>query len=136
MFDKYIIVPEGFRNVAVDNGTPEISVSGYELGIRLPYYRGLGLSMVESIDLTVDGKPVPAESLTLTVHGNSYAVTDLATVFDDRWEMGEIATLRVAQPGGLAPGSHDVSVAQRLRISYMPVPGGGRDAKTLELPEL
>jgi hypothetical protein len=79
---------------------------------------------------------VPAESLTLTVHGNSYPVTQLATVFDDRWEMGEIATLRVSQPGGLAPGSHDVSVAQRLRISYMPVPGGGRDAKTLELPEL
>ena len=136
MFDKYIIVPEGFRNTATDNSAPEISVSGYELGIRLPYYRGLGLSMVESIDLTVDGTPVPAESLTLTVHGNSYAVTDLATVFDDRWEMGEIATLRVAQPGGLAPGSHDVSVAQRLRISYMPVPGGGRDTKTLELAEL
>ena len=127
MFDKYIIVTEGFRNTATE---------GYELGIRLPYYRGLGLSMVESIDLTVDGTPVPAQSLTLTVHGNSYAVTDLATVFDDRWEMGEIATLRVAQPGGLAPGSHDISVAQRLRISYMPVPGGGRDTKTLELSEL
>ena len=131
MFDKYIIVTEGFRNTATG-----AAADGYELGIRLPYYRGLGLSMVESIDLTVDGTPVPAESLTLTVHGNSYAVTDLATVFDDRWEMGEIATLRVAQPGGLAPGSHDVSVAQRLRISYMPVPGGGRDAKTLELSEL
>ena len=131
MFDKYIIVTEGFRNTATEGGA-----DGYELGIRLPYYRGLGLSMVESIDLTVDGTPVPAESLTLTVHGNSYAVNDLATVFDDRWEMGEIATLRVSQPGGLAPGSHDVSVAQRLRISYMPVPGGGRDAKTLELSEL
>ena len=131
MFDKYIIVTEGFRNTATG-----AAADGDELGIRLPYYRGLGLSMVESIDLTVDGTPVPAESLTLTVHGNSYAVTDLATVFDDRWEMGEIATLRVAQPGGLAPGSHDISVAQRLRISYMPVPGGGRDAKTLELPEL
>ena len=131
MFDKYIIVTEGFRNT-----TTGAAADGYELGIRLPYYRGLGLSMVESIDLIVDGTPVPAESLTLTVHGNSYAVTDLATVFDDRWEMGEIATLRVAQPGGLAPGSHDISVAQRLRISYMPVPGGGRDAKTLELSEL
>ena len=103
MFDKYIIVTQGFRNTTTDGGTPD-TVSGYELGIRLPYYRGLGLSMVESIDLIVDGTPVPAESLTLTVHGNSYAVTDLATVFDDRWEMGEIATLRVAQPGGLAPG--------------------------------
>ena len=135
MFDKYIIVTQGFRNTTTDGGTPD-TVSGYELGIRLPYYRGLGLSMVESIDLIVDGTPVPAESLTLTVHGNSYAVTDLATVFDDRWEMGEIATLRVAQPGGLSAGTHEVSVAQRLRISYMPVPGGGRDSKTLELPEL
>jgi hypothetical protein len=130
MFDKYIIVTEGFRNTTAEN-----AVDGYELGIRLPYYRGLGLSMVESIDLTVDGKPVPAESLTLTVHGNSYAVTDLATVFDDRWEMGEIASLRVSQPGGLAPGSHDISVAQRLRISYMPVPGGGQDTKILKLQE-
>lgn len=128
MFDKYIIVPEGFRNT-----TSSSAVDGYELGIRLPYYRGLGLSMVESIDLTVDGTSVPADALTLTVHGNSYAVTDLATVFDDRWEMGEIATLRVDKAGGLTPGSHEVTVAQRLRISYMPVPGGGRDSKTLEL---
>ena len=128
MFDKYIILTEGFRNTATG-----AAADGYELGIRLPYYRGLGLSMVESIDLTVDGTPVPAESLTLTVHGNSYAVAQLSTVFDDRWEMGEIATLRVAQPGGLPGGTHEVSVAQRLRISYMPVPGGGKDSKVLQL---
>ena len=130
MFDKYIIVPEGFRNTSTGSG-----VDGYELGVRLPYYRGLGLSMVEAIDLTVDGAPVPAESLTLTVHGNSYPVTELSTVFDDRWEMGEIATLRIAQPGGLSSGTHEVSVAQRLRISYMPVPGGGRDSKILQLSD-
>ena len=128
MFDKYIIVPEGFRNTSTDTGP-----DGYELGIRLPYYRGLGLSMVEAIDLTVDGTPVPADALTLTVHGNSYAVTELPAVFDDRWEMGEIATLSVASPGGLTAGEHEISVAQRLRISYMPVPGGGRDTKTLHL---
>ena len=129
MFDKYIIVPDGFRNITTDG------IDGYELAIRLPYYRGLGLSMVEAIDLTVDGTPVPAEALTLTVHGNSYAVSELSTVFDDRWEMGEIATLRVAKPGGLTAGTHEVSVAQRLRISYMPVPGGGRDSKVLQLSD-
>jgi hypothetical protein len=131
MFDKYIIVPEGFRNTTAEGG-----VDGYELGIRLPYYRGLGLSMVEAIDLTVDGSPVPTDSLTLIVHGNSYAVTELSTVFDDRWEMGETATLRVAQPGGLSAGTHEVKVAQRLRISYMPVPGGGQDTKVLQLADI
>ena len=44
MFDKYIIVPEGFRNTSTDAGP-----DGYELGIRLPYYLGLGLSMVEEV---------------------------------------------------------------------------------------
>jgi len=135
MFDKYIIVPEGFRNTTAEGTAHENTVDGYELGIRLPYYRGLGLSMVEAIDLTVDGTAVPAEALTLTVHGNSYPVTQLSTVFDDRWEMGEIATLRVVAPGGLPAGTHEVSVAQRLRISYMPVPGGGRDSKVLQLSD-
>ncbi len=135
MFDKYIIVPEGFRNTTADGAAPGNTVDGYELGIRLPYYRGLGLSMVEAIDLTIDGAAVPADALTLTVHGNSYAVSDLATVFDDRWEMGETATLRVAQPGGLSAGTHEVKVAQRLRISYMPVPGGGQDNKILQLAD-
>ena len=125
MFDKYIIVPEGFRNTTSDSARGRL---------RTRYPVAL-LPRAGPIDGRIHRPDrrrtaVPADSFTLTVHGNSYAVTELSTVFDDRWEMGEIATLRVAQPGGLPAGSHEVSVAQRLRISYMPVPGGGQDTKT------
>ncbi|PTT68581.1 C-glycoside deglycosidase beta subunit domain-containing protein [Arthrobacter sp. HMWF013] len=128
MFDKYIIVEDTLRNVAVGG-----EVTGFQLGVRLPYYRGLGLSMVEDIEVTLDGVTAPAESVSLTLHGNRYRLTDLPGIFDDRWEMGEVATVFVSKAGGLSNGEHTVAVRERLRISYMPVPGGGADQKTLSL---
>ena len=40
-------------------------VSGFEFGARLPYYRGLALSMVENIEVRIDDEPVPREQLRL-----------------------------------------------------------------------
>jgi Domain of unknown function (DUF6379) len=126
MFDQYIVCEEGFRTR--DDARP-----GGVIEVRMPYYRGLGLSMVEAVDLVLDGTPVPAERTTFTVHGNTYPFDQLPQVLDDRWEMGERAQLAFETDEPLAPGEHDVAVSVRLRISYMPVPGGGRDAKRLVL---
>jgi hypothetical protein len=60
-------------------------------------------------------------------------MTELPRVLDDRWEMGEPARIDFEVPAPLEPGEHAVGAAVRLRISYMPVPGGGRDTKTLTL---
>jgi hypothetical protein len=126
MFDQYIVCEEGFR--ALSDGR-----TGGVVEVRMPYYRGLTLSMVEAVDLTVDGQPVPPARTTFTVHGNTYSFDQLPTVTDDRWEMGERAELAFETDQPLAAGEHDVAVAVRLRISYMPVPGGGRDRKRLSL---
>ncbi|MEV7976730.1 DUF6379 domain-containing protein [Streptomyces sp. NPDC086519] len=126
MFDKYIVCEDGFRTRG--DGRP-----GGELEVRMPYYRGLFLSMVEAVDLTLDERPVPAERTTFSVHGNTYTFAELPQVTDDRWEMGERAVLAFETDAPLAPGDHDVAVSVRLRISYMPVPGGGRDRKRLRL---
>ena len=128
MFDKYIIVEDTLRNTDLDG-----SVTGFEVGVRLPYYRGLGLSMVENVEVSINGETMPPEATSLTVRGNTYRLVDLPDVFDDRWEMGEVATVSIAKPGGLATGEHEVAVVERLRISYMPVPSGGADRKTLVL---
>lgn len=126
MFDKYIVCEEGFGRRT--DGRP-----GGVVQVRMPYYRGLGLSMVEAIDLTLDGRPVPAECTTFTVHGNTYTFDQLPTVTGDRWEMGERAELAFTTDEPLTGGEHEVAVSVRLRISYMPVPGGGRDTKRLTL---
>lgn len=126
MYDRYIVCEDSLRRR--DDGRP-----GGVVEVRMPYYRGLGLSMVEAVDLTLDGAPVPAERTTFTVHGATYTFDRLPQVLDDRWEMGERAELAFETEQPLADGEHDVVVAVRLRISYMPVPGGGRDAKRLRL---
>jgi hypothetical protein len=126
VFDKYIVCEDSLETTDADRRRASVEV-------RMPYYRGLGLSMVDGVDLTVDGTSVPAAATTFTVHGHTYPMTDLPGVVDDRWEMGEPARIGFEVPTPLEPGDHQVTAAVRLRISYMPVPGGGRDTKTLTL---
>ncbi|OPG08971.1 DUF6379 domain-containing protein [Microbispora sp. GKU 823] len=126
MFDQYIVCEEGFR--AREDGR-----AGGVVEVRMPYYRGLILSMVEAVDLVLDGRPVPPERTTFTVHGNTYTFAQLPHTTQDRWEFGERAQLTFETDEPLAPGEHEVTVSVRLRLSYMPVPGGGRNTKRLTL---
>jgi hypothetical protein len=126
VFERYIVCEEGFRTTD-DAGTRGV------VEVRMPYYRGLGLSMVEAVDLEIDGVPVPPSRTTFTVHGNAYRIAELPSALDDRWEMGERAQLGFEVDEPLTPGEHEVTVSVRLRVSYMPVPSGGRGSKTLTL---
>jgi hypothetical protein len=128
MFDKYMICEDGFRNVE-EGG----QVVGFAFGARLPYYRGLGLSMVEEIAVAVDGHAYPREAIRFSVRGRSWSLAEMETEYDDRWNFGEVAEIRVLTPGGLAPGAHQLELAERLRISYLPFEPTTRDAKTLTL---
>lgn len=130
MFDQYMICEQGFSNYT-ENGKP----AGFQFSVRLPYYRGLGLSMVEDIAISIDGQPVQRAEIVFTVRDKSWKLADLETEYDERWEMGEVATLRVKKPGGLAPGIHRIELAESLRISYLPFIPVTRDAKELRLAE-
>lgn len=130
MFDQYIIVEDTLQNTG-----PAGAATGFSVGVRLPYYRGLGLSMVEDLTVEVDGEEVRPDRISLRLHGRTYRLDELPGVLDDRWEMGEIADLLIDRPGGLPAGRHEVFVRERLRISYMPVPGGGADRKDMTLQQ-
>ncbi len=118
MFEKYMIVPEEARNVSDKQGR----AIGFQFGARLPYYRGLGLSMVEEINVKVDGEQILPDRLALTLHGNTYTLAQLETVYNDRWEMGEVAFITVQKDGGLSKGEHHIDLLLNLRVSYMPFP--------------
>ena len=115
MFEKYMIVPEKAQNIQKDNKT-----IGFQFGARLPYYRGLGLSMVEDIQIKINGKKVAPENITLNLHGNTYTLAQMEKESDDRWEMGEVAIIEVAKKGGLKKGEYLVDLLLNLRISYLP----------------
>jgi hypothetical protein len=128
MFDKYIICENDFQNIT-DGG----KVTGFQLKARLPYYRGLGISMVEDLSLKVDGESIPRQAIRVTLHGNTYTLDEMEKEDEDRWEFGEEGLLTVDKPGGLAEGKHKIELSPSLRISYLPFTLVGTDTKELVL---
>jgi hypothetical protein len=128
MFDKYIIVGEEFKNVQKDG-----KVTGFQVGVRIPYYRGIQVSQIDDLELSLDGEPVPRETITVTLHGHTYTLDEFLNEDDDRWEFGEVGVLTVRKPGGLTPGRHTLALAPYLRIGYWPQTFAGRDTKTLAI---
>jgi hypothetical protein len=125
MFDNKIIVPDTLERLD--------GVEGFALQARLPYYRGLGLSMVEDIAVSVDGEKIPRENVRFSVRGNSWTLDEMETEYGDRWNFGEKARILVEKPGGLADGDHKVEVGIRMRVSYLPFVPTTTDRKTLTL---
>jgi Domain of unknown function (DUF6379) len=124
MFDKYLIVEDSFKNTREDG-----KIVGFEFGARLPYYRGLVLSMIEDVAVSVDGQSLPRERIRVALRGRNYSLAAMETEYEERWEMGEVATVLVEKSGGLSPGRHRLELTERLRVSYLPFPLIGKDAK-------
>ena len=128
MFDRYMICEDTVRNVSTDG-----RVRGFEFGARLPYYRGIGLSMVEDVAVTVDGEKVRRDSVRVTVGGRTFTLDEMETEYEARWEFGDIVTVTVLKDGGLSKGEHKLELVEQLRVSYMPFPLQGKDAKVVRI---
>jgi hypothetical protein len=126
MFDRYMICEDTVRNISKESRTV-----GFEFGARIAYYRGLGLSMVENLAVTVDGEKIPREQVRFTVSGRTFTLDQMETEYEARWEFGDVATVTVLKDGGLPPGPHKLELVEELRIAYMPFPLTGKDSKTV-----
>lgn len=127
MFDKYIVCPYGLRNVISETGHLE----GFELKIRIPYYRGVPLSCVDSLEVTVGGETFRNDRIRFTVASGSFMMDEMATVADKRWNFDEDATLKVWKPGGLVYFDQRIEVLIRIRAPYGVF--SGHDVKVLSL---
>jgi hypothetical protein len=128
MYDNYIIVAEEARNV-VEGG----QVVGFQLGMRLPYYRGIVLSLMGETKLVVDGEAIPPERMTVTISGKTFPFSSLENEPVVKWEFGDVGIVTVKKPGGLPAGDHVVELSQHLKISYVPVGFSGSDKKTIHV---
>jgi hypothetical protein len=124
VFDRHVVVGGSLRE----------SADGLSVDLRLPYYRGVELSMV-TVDLWVDGEKISRDDLGVEVHGNRYAARDLGTVVDDRWPFTEAATIHVTRAGKLDAGSHEVKARVHVRVAYAPNGFDATDKKTLTVAE-
>lgn len=116
MLEQEIIQTKGFANIH-DGG----QVTGFQVRVRTPYYRGMWASLIEGADVTVDGERFGRELVRWTLGGRTYTVAELERASDARWPFEEAATLSVDKPGGLEPGLHELEIAISYRMSYMPI---------------
>ena len=128
MMDNKMICTELFENI-VENG----ETVGFVFLGRLPYYRGLGLSMIEDIVVTVDGAAIARKDIRFSVRGKTYTLDQMETVYDDRWNFGEKARIIGLKAGGLSAGRHKIEFAVRMRVSYLPFVPTTKDTKELAL---
>ncbi|MEO6248133.1 MAG: DUF6379 domain-containing protein [Sphingomicrobium sp.] len=112
MFEKYLIVDDSLRQTE----------DGFAFDAKLGYYRGLGLSMVEELAVTIDGQSVPRSAIRFDEGQGPISLDEMETAYDRRWGFGEIATIFVTWPEALSAGQHDLELIERLRVSYMPFP--------------
>jgi hypothetical protein len=120
-------------NKMIVEGSLERTTDGFSFLGRLPYYRGLGLSMIEDIAVTIDGETIARDAVRFAVRGKTYTLDQMETVYDDRWNFGEKAQISALTDQALAPGEHTVTFAVRMRVSYLPFVPTTRDSKVLPL---
>ncbi|SHN39383.1 C-glycoside deglycosidase beta subunit domain-containing protein [Cryptosporangium aurantiacum] len=115
MLERNVIQGRGVRNV-VENG----EVTGFEFRLRNPNYRGTAASLLDGVDVVVDGEKWDGEVPVWTVRGRTYTLDQLRATTDVRWALDETVTITVPKPGGLAVGVHHVEVVVYLRRPYFP----------------
>ncbi len=115
MLEKPNIQSRGFRNIS-EGG----KITGFQVPVRLTYYRGVWLSQLRPATVTVDGETFEQERITWLIDGKTYAQADLKKYPDIQWSSLTPAVLQVGKPGGLPLGIHDVEVKITYSTSYLP----------------
>lgn len=110
MLDTHMIQTRGFRNRA----------GGFEVRLRLPYYRGLWTGLVVGASVTVDGEQTAAEEIGWSIGGTSWSLEAMRADETARWSLDQPAALSVPRAAPLALGFHDLAVELRLNMSYIP----------------
>lgn len=115
MLEKPCIQSRGFKNI-LENG----EVKGFQLKVRLLYYRGLWLSQIRNTSLSVDGVKFTDDQITWIIGGNAYSQTELKSLSNVHWGINEKAALVVKHSNGLATGYHNVEFDLKFSSSYFP----------------
>lgn len=113
--EKEVIQSVGFRNIKKDG-----KITGFQMKIRLPYYRGVFLSQLRPGTLIVDGERYEKEEIIWNIKGEDYTYEEMKTNYDIHWAVTTPAVLKVKKEGGLSQGFHDITYGFCFTSSYMP----------------
>ncbi len=117
------LMPHTLKNKTFGDG----ACSGYTFRLNNLSYRGVWLSTIEKLELTVDGEPVPQADMRLCLGIFSCTIDDLKTNTDVFWGVTDECYINVNKVGGLAPGEHQFEIMILKRNDFGHSYGEGTD---------
>ncbi|MFI6816020.1 DUF6379 domain-containing protein [Nonomuraea sp. NPDC050328] len=126
MFRERIIVDDSLVH------TP----AGAELRVRLPWYRALPLSVIETLEVVIDDVRVDEQALRIRVNGGCWGIAEARQRWDEVWYVLDDATVELSGLYLNPASEHRCEVTLAVRIPYLPVSGRAlvvseRDVKTM-----
>lgn len=116
MLELESIQQKGFHNLYNEDG----EAIGFQVCFRIVNYRSPWLSEFRFGNVTVDGERFGEDKCTFIIGGVEYTYAEMLTLGDVHWPLKEAVAVHVQKPGGLAQGSHTVSILYKTVSSYLP----------------
>jgi hypothetical protein len=115
-YDTYMICEKTLRNVWEGE-----KVVGFALDLRIANYRGYLLSQIEDVRISVDGQWMDRDILRFEINGKAYTLAEMENETDNCWGIRDRATLTCLLSGGLGVSTHEITVEEHIRASYIPM---------------
>jgi len=115
VLERNLIQSRGFRNVYEGD-----RITGFQLMLRMPNYRGVWGSLIDGVDVSVGDVSWNREVPLWTLQGRTFTIDELRASTDVRWQLDELAIITIPSDGGLAVGVYDVAVDIAVHAPYIP----------------
>ena len=106
-------------NILSDN-LLHVTEKGFDLAIRLPWYRALPLSTVEVGQVRIDGNSIDPSMIAFEVNGKDYRLNQLAELTGEFWFVLDSAILHIEYPEARRGVEYDVEALLTLYPPYIP----------------
>lgn len=115
MLQRTIIQSRGCKAVTLENGQ-----SAVQFQLRNPNYRGVQASLIDGIEITLDGQSYSHEKALWTLQGETHDLESLRKTIDLRWQLDEVAIITLPIETHLVAGVYELEVVIFIRRPYIP----------------
>jgi hypothetical protein len=110
----------------IEENSLHASAEGYEISVRLSWYRSLPVSCIEKLKLALDGEWVDPGDVRFVINDREHRVDELARLPEEYWFVQDSAVLKVRQPGRVVAGeTHTIQTELAVRFPYIRIGSGG-----------
>jgi hypothetical protein len=101
-------------------GSVTATKAGFDLAIRLPWYRSLPLSVIEPAELRINAQPVDLTRVKVRINGKTIPSSELPERTDEVWFVRDALTLEVSGTPVKTGENVDVQFTLNVYPPYIP----------------